>query len=179
MSCFSVFWLLAQCLQKIFSGNFCLHIFSTLIVFCGNQSERGIQLKVPHTISGCSLVPGCGRGKNYYFIYRIRQKVIYIINLFEHFLYSQSTYKLVRVAAALVSDRKIELSIDFPSSIPERQMRLIFPRWMDIYYFMLASEQIVIEINSVSGEIFALSSPVHTAHNHNYHYYFCSLGDGY
>ena len=137
-------------------------IFSTLIVFCGNQSERGIQLIVPHTISGGSPVPGCGRGKNYYFIYRIRQKVIYIINLFEHFLYSQSTYKLVRVAAALVSDRKIELSIDFPSSIPERQMRLIFPRWMDIYYFTLASEQIVIEINSVSGEIFALSSPVHT-----------------
>ena len=32
MSCFSVFWLLAQCLQKIFSGNFCLHILDTYSV---------------------------------------------------------------------------------------------------------------------------------------------------
>ena len=32
MSCFSVFWLLALCLQKIFSGNFCLHILDTYSV---------------------------------------------------------------------------------------------------------------------------------------------------
>ena len=32
MSCFSVFLLLAQCLQKIFSGNFCLHILDTYSV---------------------------------------------------------------------------------------------------------------------------------------------------
>ena len=127
MSCFSVFWLLALCLQKIFSGNFCLHILDTYsvlweLVRTGNTVQYStVQYStVPHSISDGSPGPGCGRGKNYYFIYRIRQKVIYIINLFEHFLYSQSTYKLVRVAAALVSDRKIELSIDFPSSIPER-----------------------------------------------------------
>ena len=139
MSCFSVFWLLALCLQKIFSGNFCLHILDTYsvlweLVRTGNTVDSST-----HNLRWFSRA-GCGRAKNYYFIYRIRQKVIYIINLFEHFLYSQSTYKLVRVAAALVSDRKIELSIDFPSSIPERWMRLIFPRWMDIYYFTLASE---------------------------------------
>ena len=107
MSCFSVFWLLAQCLQKIFSGNFCLHILDTYsvlweLVRTGNTVQYStVQLIVPHTISGGSPVPGCGRGKNCYFIYRIRQKVIYIINFFEHFLYSQSTYKLVRVAAGL------------------------------------------------------------------------------